>query len=272
MATTHPTRSPFPGMDPHLEAYWLDVHSSLAAEARRALNRVLPDDLRAEMEERTVVGERPADPPADRRAVHPDVTVRRRRSGSTGATALLDATTPAVGGTVVLRPPEGSAVQRSVVIRAVEGRRPVTAIEFVSPFNKVGRGLRQYRRKREQLLDRGVNVVEVDLVRAGNWQRLLAPFEVAPSHRTPYRVTIHLPAEADRAFLVPVPLRGRLPAPAVPLRPGDPEVRLDLQALLDETYATGRYAGEIDYARPPVPPLDEDDAAWAASLLGRDRG
>lgn len=48
-------RSPFPGMDPWLEVHWLDVHTSLIADSRNALNQVLPDDLAASSEERVAV-------------------------------------------------------------------------------------------------------------------------------------------------------------------------------------------------------------------------
>jgi len=48
-------KSPFPGMDPYLEAHWLDVHSRLVAYAADALNEVLPETLVARMEERVAV-------------------------------------------------------------------------------------------------------------------------------------------------------------------------------------------------------------------------
>src|SRR5271168_4295457 len=43
--------SPFPGMDPYLEAHWRDVHASLVIYARDALQGVLPGALRARVEE-----------------------------------------------------------------------------------------------------------------------------------------------------------------------------------------------------------------------------
>ena len=43
--------SPFPGMDPYLEQHWGDVHSSLVIYARNQLQKVLPRDLRARVEE-----------------------------------------------------------------------------------------------------------------------------------------------------------------------------------------------------------------------------
>ena len=65
--------------------------------------------------------------------------------------------------------------------------------------------------------------------------------------------------------MTPLPLRHRLPAIRLPLRPTDPDVLFDLQPLLDRAYANGRYP--IDYGRPPDPPLDAEDAAWAEGLL-----
>src|SRR5215469_2348270 len=43
--------SPFPGMDPYLEAHWRDVPASLVIYARDALQGVLPGGLRARVEE-----------------------------------------------------------------------------------------------------------------------------------------------------------------------------------------------------------------------------
>src|SRR5580704_3285951 len=44
--------SPFPGMDPYLEAHWGDVHHSLIQYSRDAIQGTLPDDLLARVEER----------------------------------------------------------------------------------------------------------------------------------------------------------------------------------------------------------------------------
>src|ERR671931_359280 len=43
--------SPFPGMDPYLEAHWRDVHAGLVIYARDALQGALPAALRARVEE-----------------------------------------------------------------------------------------------------------------------------------------------------------------------------------------------------------------------------
>jgi hypothetical protein len=66
---------------------------------------------------------------------------------------------------------------------------------------------------------------------------------------------------------VEMPLRVALPDVRLPLRVGDHPVMLPLQSLLTAAYDSGRYQQSLDYTRPPDPPLDPDDAAWAAALL-----
>src|SRR5438105_10217308 len=51
-----PMPSPFPGMDPYLEAHWRDIHAGLVIYARDALQGVLPGSLRARVEERGLLG------------------------------------------------------------------------------------------------------------------------------------------------------------------------------------------------------------------------
>ena len=37
---------------------------------------------------------------------------------------------------------------------------------------------------------------------------------------------------------------------------------------MDRVYQEDRYAEQLDYTRPPDPPLREPDASWARDLLG----
>lgn len=53
----------------------------------------------------------------------------------------------------------------------------------------------------------------------------------------------------------------------VPLLLGEAEPMLALQPLLSRVYAKGRYHLAIAYGPPPVPPLSEADATWAAEQL-----
>jgi len=50
-----PMNSPFPGMDPYLEASWRDVHATLIVYFKDHLQPQLSGDLRARVEERLVV-------------------------------------------------------------------------------------------------------------------------------------------------------------------------------------------------------------------------
>jgi Protein of unknown function (DUF4058) len=63
-----------------------------------------------------------------------------------------------------------------------------------------------------------------------------------------------------------VPLAARLPVIAVPLRPSDPDVPLNLEAILQQCYRNGGY-DDIDYRGEPDPPLSAEDAAWADTLM-----
>src|SRR5436190_3743033 len=91
--------SPFPGMDPYLEAHWRDVHASLVIYARDALQGVLPGSLRARVEE-SVLLETPqglADHP-----LFPDVRVVEYR--------------PEVKQGLTARPPAGVGVAEPLLV------------------------------------------------------------------------------------------------------------------------------------------------------------
>ena len=87
-----------------------------------------------------------------------------------------------------------------------------------------------------------------------------------PSIRTPYRICVRPGWDIYEAGFLPIGLRERLPVFEVPLRRDDPKTTIDLQALIDMAYTNSRY-DRIDYSKPPVPPLDGDDAIWADELL-----
>jgi hypothetical protein len=70
-----------------------------------------------------------------------------------------------------------------------------------------------------------------------------------------------------RGHLYPLRLPRRLPAIPIPLKAGDADARLDLQALIEQTYDRAGYDLEIDYKQEPIPPLDAEMAAWSDQLL-----
>lgn len=256
--------SPFPGMDPYLEKHWLDVHATLIAETRRALNERLPEDLVASMEERVAV-ESAADDEDEDHVYRTDARIFEPATGE--ARAAVAAAEGGVAAPIKLVVEVDPETERWVEVIEAGTERLVTVVEFISPGNKQGYGLKAYRRKRKEVLASGVSWVEVDLVRAGDWRALMAPHECRRGAVSTYRVTVRLPGDARSAYLYPAPLRERLPEFQVPLRGGDPVLKLDLQTLLDRTYETGRYARRLDYRNDPNPPLDPADAEWADQLL-----
>ena len=61
-------------------------------------------------------------------------------------------------------------------------------------------------------------------------------------------------------------LRHPLPSISIPLKGPDPDVALDLAAVVDNAYERGRYTRKLRYSVPPPGPLSPDGAAWAADL------
>ncbi|HWE02919.1 MAG TPA: DUF4058 family protein [Tepidisphaeraceae bacterium] len=258
-------KSPFPGMDPYLERHWRDVHTALIAYARDQLNERLPDDLIARAEERMMVeveshSERNI---SRRRTVSPDVRIF-------GVVEDMAAATATSGG-VALAPFRLAALAEPAVERFIEiidvsgGERIVTVIEFISPTNK-GDGISTFVEKRDELLAGGVNFVEIDLVREGDWRRLLGQPCPVKAEST-FRAAIRVPGTPPAVYLHPFPLRQPLPPIKIPLRDSEMPCELALQPLVDQAYRNGRYDRTIDYDRPCEPPLEDDDAVWAKGLI-----
>jgi hypothetical protein len=90
--------------------------------------------------------------------------------------------------------------------------------------------------------------------------------DLPPQRRAPYYVAVRRGWLGEEWQVYPMPLRQPLPRIPIPLRRSDADVGLDLQPLIDRVYAAGAH-DDIDHAKPPLPPLDDADAAWAAELL-----
>ncbi len=256
------TSSPFPGVDPYLQSRWSDVHAKLNAFVGEALQPMLPAGLVARTEERVLVAE------GDRvsASYYPDVAVVRVGRPTTPAGGPATLTPPAP---FVVEFPDQPAVVRSVqILDTRAGNRVVTAIEILSPANKAaGRLNRLYRRKLRDY-DRGrVNVVEVDLLRGPRNRLRVRHLDLPAEARAAGLICVRRSTGLERWECYPVRLREPVPPVAVPLRERDAAAALDLQSLLDRTYAAGGYGIEVDYAGPPDPPLSPADAAWADALL-----
>jgi Protein of unknown function (DUF4058) len=257
-------RSPFPGMDPFLEQFWGDVHHTLINRSRAAIQKELPADLVARVDERVFVEPAAGSP----RSVIPDVRVVER--GRPEKPVLRASNGVAVAEPLVIHIEQDEPVRQGFIeiIDLKSGRRVVTVIEFISPSNKVtGPGRDLYVKKLGELRDGGVSLVEFDLNRTGS-RIMSAPFELIPDgHRSAYAACVRKGWKPQAIDYYRLPLRERLPAIAIPLRETDPVVPLDLQAVLDECCEEGRYIDDLDYRHEPVPPLSPDDTKWIDALL-----
>ncbi len=257
-------KSPFPGFDPYLQECWSSVHARLITYAADAISEQLPPDLVARTEERVFL-----ECESERlRHIVPDVHMRDWRTSSsvvredTGGAALAE---PVCS----VRVAEEEITESYIEIRDARGRQVVTVIEIVSPANKAeGEGRRQYLQKQEDVMQSGTTLVEIDFIRGGS-PVLMGGRKAAAAAgcASDALAAAHMPWRRGLVDIYAFPLRERLKAMRIPLRSKDEPVTLDLQALLEKTYAAGRYGLTIDYDAEPVPPLPAADAAWADALL-----
>lgn len=246
-------------MDPYLERHWEDVHTRLIGYIADALQPQLSEDLIARMEEKVYVEDA-----GDTRMRRPDVrivempTSWRPDAGAVGA-AVLDEP-------MLLEPVGDPIRQRSVLIYDSAGNRIITAIKVLSPWNKKsGKDLEKYLEKREKYVNSEMNLVEIDLIRTGDWTDMIGSYLVPDRARTTYRVTVTQP-EKIGPLHYPISIRSKLPTIKVPLRPHDTPAKLDLQELIDKTYAMGRY-DRIDYGNPCSPQFIGPEVEWAGEVL-----
>jgi hypothetical protein len=226
--------SPVPGLDPYLEPFWSNMHTRMMTYIADAVQSQLPPGLWTRVEEVVTV-----DGPESVIPVDEPITLRHLE-----------------------------------IVDTRSGGALVTAIEVLSPANKVGRTRREhYQRKQADYLAAEVNLVEIDLIRAGEY--IVSLPQVKLPHRAKrggglvsvYRASIAWPEWEIYA----IDLRQRLPTFCIPLRRGDADVILDLQAILDQCYRNGGYHLGIDYTQRPEPNVAPEDQEWLEQFL-RDKG
>lgn len=247
--------SPFPGMNPYLEraTAWESFHPNFITTAQFHLAAQLRPEYAVRIENRVYIHE----PPADRRFLgHTDLGILRPGGSTTGVTTLDAAP-------VQITIMDTVDIERIgyLTIRDRDNNELITVIELLSPTNKyTGPDREQYLGKRRELLQSRAHFVEIDLLRGG--PRM--PPEELPT--CDYCSVVSRMEARPRAGVWPWRLRDALPSIPIPLRAPDPDVTLDLKAIIDQVYDCGRY-GTYIYLGPPEPRLSPDDAAWAAAFL-----
>ncbi len=258
--------SPFPGMDPYLEApaHWPDVHQRLVTYVADALQPLIRPTYRARIEERLYVE-------ASSRSIYPDVTITGQTSGQVREVATwapiasAERADPAYRLETALddprREPYVEIVQRA-------GDVVVTVIEVLSPRNKQpGPGKRLYLRKQAEVLAGTAHLVEMDLLAAGDHTVAVPPESLALLPPWRYLVAVNRHPERHTYEVYPFTLADRLPRVAVPLLAPDPDAVLDLPAVFAQCYDNGGYGDDVDYGRPPEAPLSAEESGVVRRVL-----
>jgi hypothetical protein len=256
--------SPFPGMDPYLEdrLIWTGFHHGLAEEIRSEMNTRIGPKYYADVEVYTPLPVEEVHVSLPRMA-YPDVAViaSPTRGPIAPVLEIEPVTAPAP---MRRRAISGEIRLRSVRIFLTQTDELITSIELISPYNKRGDGLLDYRRKRTTLLASAVHLVEVDLLRAG--ERAGLELVEPPLDETDYVLLVNRGGEPHLARLSeiwPAPLNEPLPLIPIPLQAPDRDVALDLNACIAAIYQRAGYDWRIDYTQPvPQPPLRPAMAEW----------
>lgn len=261
-------KSPFPGMDPYVEAceLWEDFHDDLIADIKRVLAETLPKGYLARTKKRCYI-ELVETEGKQRHPFVPDVSVTAPPGHKpTASKAATSATATLKGEPVSMR----AFIDREYQEKFIDiyelhpERRLVTSIEVLSPANKrrnsIGR--KKYLRKRKGLLLGKANLVEIDLLRGGERMPMVDDWP-----ESPYALLVARADEAPHCRVWPASFASPLPEIPVPLTESASDVVLAVQPLIDSIYERNRYADEIDYATPLTPALGDDEATAVAKLL-----
>lgn len=219
--------SPFPGMDPFLEAeaLWPRFHHQLVNCLYQVLLPGLVDRYRARVSQRAYVTEFPL------------------------FTSII----------------REEHLEEFLEIRQRADERLVTLIDVVSPANKLhGEGRQRYHEVRKVARAQGASVVEIDLSLQGtpmlDYSRdALPPWD--------YVVTVTRSSQPDRYEIYHTTLGARLPRFKIPLAPDDRDTVLDLQSTFARCYDTGNFATMVDYRQEPAVRLGERNARYVDELL-----
>ena len=225
--------SPFPGMDPFIEGHlWHDFHGSMIFAIRDLLVPSIRPRYYVRTEERIYLNHESED--GRSRHIRPDLLITDTfapgvRAPGSGSTALV------IQPVNITLPMPEEVRERYLAIRDSETRSVVTVIEALSPANKragsYDRAL--YLAKRDEVLLSEVNLVELDLLRAG--RRLPAEGSLPPAD---FYAIVSRAGNLPRAATYPWTLRQPMPSIPVPLALGDDDVLLDLQTSLTTVQVT----------------------------------
>jgi hypothetical protein len=209
----------------------------------------------------------PMDPGTSGRRIVPDISIFDTRSTgvtvSPRAMAILEGEEPVI----IQRSVEPMTLRYIEIVDIKAARKVITVIEFLSPANKTEAGMIQYKKKQQRLVEGGVHLVEIDLLRKGEWVLAASQGFYPRFAAQPYRICVTRSTDPDRSEVYQASYGIPLPRIRIPLRPTDTDIRLPLQAILNQAYINGRYGDSLDYSQPPEIPLSEEGQKEVEQIL-----
>jgi Protein of unknown function (DUF4058) len=251
--------SPFPGMDPFLEApsLWGSVHTRLMNSISDQLAELVSPDFYVDIQQHITILH--LEDEAVRHII-PDVYVAEQRPVTRQQTRTGAVITPPT----LVEPLEQLEIyERFLEVRDRRSREVVTLIEVLSPWNKAAGKERwdAFQAKRRTVIASPTHWIEIDLLRAGK-----RPAEVA--EKSDYYALLKRGSAFGPYEVWYFDLRDKLPTIAVPLREPYVDVPLDLRAALEDVYRRAHYAESIDYTSDiPLPRLRPADVQWASEQV-----
>lgn len=263
--------SPFPGMDPYTERadIWPELHNPIMTYARDALQPLLPEGYVARLELRIYTEREPEGRAVPARI--PDLELVKTGSGANRLEPESgEARSPYEGEGYWVSSVPRERREARVVVRTVPDSELVTVIELLSPSNKrPGIGREKYLTKQREMLDAGVNLLEVDLLRSGLHTIAVDERSLQGLPSWDYLMCANIAARPWDVWVRPWTVRDPIPQLPVPLAPGAPSLRLDLQSIYARAYRNAACRKLIDYQRNPEPSLRTEDHEWLDTLLQR---
>ncbi len=247
-----------------MENRWRDIHTRLMGYIRDQLCEILPLDLSVRAEEREW--------PAVERDRECRADVRVTEIAEAWKQGLPPVWQPENGEVLPVAEPEvviaDHDTDRWIEIRDCD-EKLITAIEVLSPANKLESGRSSYAKKQAHFLASDASFVEIDLLRCGRHTVAVDPQSLKPKEGTQYIVCVTRGYLGWQREVYRCGLREPLPTVRIPLRPGDMDVPLAIQAMIDRCYRTGRYWQMDHDPQTLTPKLPDDEAKWVAEMVNQ---
>ena len=255
-------RSPFPGMDPYLEAprHWKQVHTQLIVEIQKFLAPRLRPNYHIEIEELTHLTVAPPinGDDSETRVGVPDGIILSSSGRQPTPTQPM-----AVAPLSVELPSPIEVKHRYLKVRRNTDNEVITLIELLSPVNKLdNEGREKYLTKRLKILSHLTSLVEIDLLRAGE------PMPMYTDQKSDYRILIRQGWRGSTADLYMFNIPDPIPDFPIPLQKEDEMPVVPLNEILHDLYEVIGYGYRIDYRKKPPPPrVSSEMLAWIENQI-----